>query len=265
MIAGLEHLKSKLDLAKYMQDILIERATDGGGITDNDNLYYSRLREYFLSDPELKSFIPKWIRTIRSIDQFWQFIKREHSTYAERSTFIWSELNGLLEYLESNRSLPSEKNISELLQKFDSDNIHFAWRKALERMDTDPEGAITMARTILESVCKHILDAKGIEYKAAKIEFSELYKLTAKELNLAPDQHAEKVFKQILGGCSAIVNGLGTLRNKLGDAHGKGRSPVKPSVRHAEFAVNLAGTTALFLIQTYKAKENNKVSQSDAT
>jgi hypothetical protein len=63
------------------------------------------------------------------------------------------------------------------------------------------------------------------------------------------------VSKQILGGCSAIVNGLGTLRNKLGDAHGKGASPVKPSARHAELAVNLAGTTALFLIQTYEANK----------
>ncbi len=109
MIAGLEHLKSNLDLANFMQDILIGHVAGGGGITDNDNFYYSQLREYFLSDPELKSFIPKWIRTSRSIDQFGQFIKRKYRTYAERSTFIWSELNGLLEYLESNRSLPSEK------------------------------------------------------------------------------------------------------------------------------------------------------------
>ncbi|WP_420196198.1 abortive infection family protein [Idiomarina xiamenensis] len=75
--------------------------------------------------------------------------------------------------------------------------------------------------------------------------------MTAKELNLSPDQHNEQIFKQILGGCSGIVNGLGTLRNKLGDAHGKGKLPVKPQARHAELAVNLAGSMTLFLISTH--------------
>ncbi|HCG8650235.1 TPA: abortive infection family protein [Vibrio parahaemolyticus] len=70
---------------------------------------------------------------------------------------------------------------------------------------------------------------------------------------MAPEQHNESIFKQILGGCSGIVNGLGTLRNKLGDAHGQGKRPVKPQARHAELAVNLAGTMSLFLISTYEA------------
>ena len=118
---------------------------------------------------------------------------------------------------------------------------------------SDPEGAITISRSMLESVCKHILDDKRVSYNSSSIELSELYKLTAKELNLAHEQHTEQVFKQILGGCSGIVNGLGTLRNKLGDAHGQGKLPVKPQARHAELAVNLAGSMALFLISTYSS------------
>ena len=74
--------------------------------------------------------------------------------------------------------------------------------------------------------------------------------MASKELNMAPEQHSEQIFKQILGGCSAIVNGLGSLRNKHGDAHGKSHISVKPSVRHAELAVNLSGSMALFLIET---------------
>ncbi len=248
MIAGLEHLKSDFDRAEYMQIILVDRATGGSG----EYFQYVLLREYFIANPELNNFIPRWIRMNRNLDQFWQFIKNEFNTYAERRKFIYEELNELLEFLESKHALPPEKNISELLKKFDSQGIHFAWRKALERRVTDPEGAITIARTILESVCKHILNAKGVEYDEFKIELSELYKATAKELNLAPEQHTEQVFRQILGGCSAIINGLGTLRNRLGDAHGKGPLPIKPSPRHAELAVNLAGTMALFLVQTYE-------------
>ena len=52
-----------------------------------------------------------------------------------------------------------------------------------------------------------------------------------------------------------INNGLGTLRNKHGDAHRAGSRSIKPKPRHAELAVNLAGTMAIFLVQTY---ESNK-------
>jgi hypothetical protein len=45
------------------------------------------------------------------------------------------------------------------------------------------------------------------------------------------------------------------LRNKIGDAHGKGGKPVKPSPRHAALAVNLAGTMATFLVETWLAKK----------
>jgi len=98
------------------------------------------------------------------------------------------------------------------------------------------------------------LDKKGIEYNSAKLEISDLYKMAAKELNMAPEQHSEQIFKQILGGCSAIVNGLGSLRNKHGDAHGKSNKAIKPSLRHAELAVNLSGSMALFLIETLEQK-----------
>ncbi|KPL95406.1 abortive infection family protein [Vibrio splendidus] len=37
----------------------------------------------------------------------------------------------------------------------------------------------------------------------------------------------EQVFKQILGGCSGVVHGLGTFRNKHGDTHGDKPKSVK--------------------------------------
>jgi len=129
-------------------------------------------------------------------------------------------------------------------------------RETLERKTSDPEGAITISRTILESVCKHILDEVGIEYNSNNVDLPELYKKTAKTLNLSPSQHTEGIFKQILGGCSGIINGLGSLRNRLGDAHGKGKAQVKPAPRHAELAVNLSGAMALYLLKTFKANQN---------
>jgi len=107
--------------------------------------------------------------------------------------------------------------------------------------------------TRLDSVCKHILDEAGISH-SDKDELPKLYYETAKQLNLAPEQHQEKVFKQILGGCQSVIQGLGTLRNKLSDAHGKGKQAIKPSPRHAALAVNLAGSMAAFLVATWEER-----------
>jgi chemotaxis receptor (MCP) glutamine deamidase CheD len=82
-----------------------------------------------------------------------------------------------------------------------------------------------------------------------------LYALVAKELNLAPANHEEKIFKQILGSCVSVVTGLGSLRNKIGDAHGKGIQYVKSGERYAELAVNLGGAMASFLIATFEARK----------
>ena len=124
------------------------------------------------------------------------------------------------------------------------------WDKALERRTTDPEGAITIARTLIETTCKYILDNLCIKYEDS-YDLPKLYALTATQLNLAPQNHQEEIFKQILGGCQSVINGLGSLRNKIGDAHGKGLRHVKPHERHAKLAVNLAGTLSSFLIETF--------------
>ncbi|WP_119396553.1 abortive infection family protein [Salinibius halmophilus] len=249
MSSDLDFLISPFERAEYLQSMLLSHST--GGVASNDD--YQVVRQELISNPNYSELVPRWLKTTRNLDQFWQFIKNKFSTYAERRQFLYDELNPLLEFLETKQTLPAAKSIDEILSKFDSDGIHFAWQKALERKTQDPAGAITISRSILESVCKNILHGLNVDFNETNIELSELYKLTANELNLSPDQHTEKVFKQILGGCSGIVNGLGTLRNKHGDAHGAGPSSYKAKPRHAELAVNLAGTMAIFLIQTYEA------------
>lgn len=41
-----------------------------------------------------------------------------------------------------------------------------------------------------------------------------LYRKLSEVLKLAPDDHTEQVFKQILGSCQSVVESLGALRNK---------------------------------------------------
>ena len=227
--------------------MLISLST-GGNADDSE---YQVLRQYFINNDDMKLIIPIWVKRNRDLGQFWQFIKYKFTTYAERRTFIWSEFSPLLEYLEKGGKVPSDKPISEILKRFNSESVQLIWSKALDRRQSDPEGAITAARTLLETICKHILDEKSIVYES-DTDLPKLYHFVSRELNLSPSQYTEDVFKQILGGCSSIVNGLGTLRNRLGDAHGQGKKPVRPAARHAELAVNLAGSVALYLIETWE-------------
>ena len=74
--------------------------------------------------------------------------------------------------------------------------MHDAWKKALDRRTSDPEGAITAAKTLLETVCKHIIDEVGKTY-GDNDDLPKLYHIAAECLNLAPTQHTEPVFKSI--------------------------------------------------------------------
>ena len=139
------------------------------------------------------------------------------------------------------------------MQKFDVVYVKDSWSKVLSRRDSDPEGAITSARTLVESMYKHILDEAKVSYDDT-VDLPKLYRQTAEVLNLALSQHTEQVFKQILGGCTSVVEGLGSLRNRLSDAHGKGRAGVKPASRHAELAVNLSGALVKYLLATWEAR-----------
>lgn len=175
---------------------------------------------------------------------------------------IYKEFQAIVARLEKVAVSPSDDIVSATIENYDSRYVQEVWLRALERRNEDPEAAITAARTLLESTCKHILDDLGESYED-RFDLPKLYRLTAEQLNLAPSQHTEQIFKQILGGCQAVVEGLGAVRNRLSDAHGKGRRPVKPAPRHAELAVNLAGTMATFLIQTWEKKKTGDGEQSN--
>lgn len=247
-----------VEKAEAFQNLLVARAT---GSLERPNDYVA-LRTTLVGDARLKAHLPEFVRTCRSLDQFWQHIKQKFDNYADRRKYLYDEFRPLFEHLERGQN-PSVHNIDDVLRRFDAEYVHVAWAKALDRRDADPEGAITAARTLLESVCKHILDDLTVAHDEG-LELPKLYKLMAKHLRLAPEQHTEEVFKQILGGCASVVEGLGSVRNKLSDAHGRGRIHAKPAARHAELAVNLAGALSVFLVTTAAARKES-ISELEAT
>jgi hypothetical protein len=128
----------------------------------------------------------------------------------------------------------------------------------ITRMETaienDPELAIGTAKELVETACKTVLEATGIEINK-KWDLPHLVKETAKHLKVTPDAvrasaaGAESI-RRVLGSLGSIVSGVAELRNSYGTGHGKaGGGGLGP--RHARLVVGAASTLAVFLFETY--------------
>ena len=237
--------KELLEQVIMLQDILVARST---GCENRNISNYPTLRENLLKS-YISSRVPDFVKRYRDLEMYWQFIKYKFPSYAERRAFLRESFESLVAELENLNNRQVE-NITPVSLTGASALNEF-WARANNRVNDDPEGAITLARTIVESTCKFILDELGIVY-SEKDDLPKLYSTCSKGLNLAPSNHSLEPIKQILGGATTLVNGIGTLRNKLSDAHGQSpRMQVKPSPRHAKLAVNTAGAISEFLLETH--------------
>jgi hypothetical protein len=239
--------------ALTLQELLVSHATGG----KENNSVYVLLRREFMEQATTRDLLPAFVQSCRTLSAFWGWIKLQAGQWEPRRVLIRTSFAPLLDYLEERHAAPADKDISEVLESFDAEGVHRVWVKALERRRSDPEGAITSAKSLLETVCKHILDDLFKPY-GENDDLPKLYHTVAETLALAPSQQTEPTFKAILGSCQNVVNSLGALRNKIGDAHGKGSRPIRPSARHAALAVNLAGGMATFLVETYVERKGRK-------
>lgn len=246
---------AKYDNALKLRSIIVKHGT-GGEMSD---IEYRLLRAEFFDDPRLRQYLPEFVRENVDGSGIWIYLKDFHTgsgAYAARRKHVQEQFKPLIKAL-TEQPHPSDADITNAISRYDADGVSAAWQKAIDRRATDPEGAITAARTLMEEVCKHILEDANVTAQS-KWDLPKLYSEAAKVMSLAPSQHSEDAFKRILGGSSSVVEGLGTLRNRVSDAHGGGRKRVRPSARHASFAVNIAGTTAMFLIETFKEKRSRE-------
>lgn len=230
---------------------LIALCEGGGKMND---AVYRLLRREFMADSSASNLVPQFVRTAQDTGAMWAFLKDQAAQWEPRRQFVREQFGPLIDFLETSGA-PADAIVTDTLERFDAKGITDAWSKALARREVDPAGAITAARTLLETVCKHLLeDDDGNAAYGPNDDLPKLYRMASERLNLAPSQHSEDAFKRILGSAASIVEGLGTLRNKAGDAHATGRKQVKVAARHAALAVNMAGSMALFLIETANAR-----------
>jgi hypothetical protein len=243
---------SKLEQARALE--ALATAVAAGRKTPQDVRYYISLRDALRSDSLVWENLPPFIRVCRTTGHFWAFIKSKFPTYHERRVFISSEFLRTFDLLERQPG-PADAAVGDALSNLSNEAVTKTWHKALARVEADPEGAITLARTLLESTLKLILERHSVDYVDTS-DLNDLYAKSAKLLSLAPSDHEAEPIRRILGSLQNLVNGLGTLRNRLSDAHGRGEKvPARPSPRHARLAVNSAGAAAAFLCETCLQRE----------
>ena len=228
------------------QEMIINAATG----TETHPALYENSRNNILSEPLIRNHIPEFVISCRDLKRYWAFIKNQSSTYQGRREFIWGKLDPILTYLENDSFEPIGIEIQDVLTELNIPVISGIWKKALERKNDDPDGAITSAKSLLETVCKHILDEHGENYSASD-DMPKLYKKAAKILNIGIDPKINQILLKIFSGCTSVIIGVTELRNKFGDAHGKGKKHIKTDEKFTSLAIGLAGSMTVFLVKTH--------------
>jgi hypothetical protein len=129
---------------------------------------------------------------------------------------------------------------------------HEDFERAMSHIEADPEQAMGSASSILESICKGILERLQTALPKDQT-LKSLVKATYGAMNLSPESHADPDIKQILGGIANAAVGIGVIRTKHSSFHGRTDTQKKYrlTARHARLAVGSAAVLGCFLIETY--------------
>ncbi len=129
---------------------------------------------------------------------------------------------------------------------------------AIERaLESVPDFAFDLSKTLVESVCKTVLADLG-EVVEPNWDAPRLLRETTNHLNLLPYNHPEpamarRSIEKTIRGMLQTIQGLCELRNRYGmAAHGRDAFAARLDVRQATLAAQAADTVAAFLYRTHR-------------
>lgn len=145
------------------------------------------------------------------------------------------------------------------------DTVQVEVARAIQNATDDPEDSVTAACSLVEAVCRSILVEMSLPFPAKK-DLDGLLRAIQEPLGLSPGRtdlppEIEQDVRQILGGLTSTLKGVGALRTHGGDAHGREKGFRRIDARIARLAVNAASSAALFLIETWERKERRALPQ----
>lgn len=199
----------------------------------------------FINDPERHTAVVEYLNRRLSLDGF-KLVQRQH---------------GRMKLVEvgQEEALPLI-TLGGQLASIGFDTAKRDLDRALANSCTDPEDAVTAACSMVESVCRSILNELG-EPLPRKKDVQSLYNALKKPLGLSPDRSDIPTpiagdVRQVLSGLITVTAGIGSLRTHGGDAHGRERGSTRlVDERIARLSIHAASTLALFLIETWQRKK----------
>ena len=148
-----------------------------------------------------------------------------------------------------------ESMLSSMTRGQPIETIQREWDRAILSINNDPADALTAASSMIEATFKFILHDAGVPFPS-KQDIQGLSKTVYPLLDISPEREADADFRTLFQSTISIVQSLGTIRTKIGDAHGASPSRAEPTEKHARLATNMAGALCLFLLETYIERKN---------
>ena len=155
--------------------------------------------------------------------------------------------------LPSKQQSPIEA-IRLLASSFDLPALHVEIDRLSHAAEDDPSLAVGTAKEMLETICKTILEDRGVPSQGQ--DLPQLVRAVAKELSLLPENIPDRakgseVIRRMLSNLNQVSQGIAELRNLYGTGHGRDGRFIGIQPRHAKLAVGAAATLGMFLMETH--------------
>lgn len=234
---------SNRTFAEFFADLDVEIDPEGTGLSQA-----KRLRSFFRS-----ASTAECARVLHALLEYrGQQNGDDQRASIDKYRAIVSRLEGVVAPLNPAPVAPDVLTLAYVRELSDKAERRFA--------ASDLEGAITVARTLVEAVLEQLelrLTGQSGSYAG---DLQRQYKEVAKVLRIDDkDDQFDEGFKQIARGLVQIVNGLAAIRNMASDGHAR---QMQPQARHARVAVNSAKTVANFLVEVYLAERTGQTAST---
>ena len=197
-------------------------------------------------------------KLLRALMDEWDQVRRPDAdqtslSLAERCYKILSEIT----------AQASDGGIGERLRKtgFTSDYLDEQRALLWEKARTHPTATIGIAKELIESCCKTILEENNVQYSKDD-DFPKLVDKTQTALTINPREVSKEVpdhksVRALLGSLASAARHLAELRNSCGIGHGKAASYTGLSKRHANLAAGASLTLVDYLWATHLERSSN--------
>ncbi|MFC6040130.1 abortive infection family protein [Paenisporosarcina macmurdoensis] len=242
----------------------------------NNNNYSANYYNEFVSDKDLRQcliimrklakeegkVLSEELTNCRTVEEFIDQMYLMNDAFMDSMVGVSNLFNEYSNYLEDNMyhveivkiecDVPVDLTYQNIVRDLNNCDKRIA--------DKDYSGAITSAKTLVEGVCKEILNILGEDISVENYNLPKLFNHLSKHLNLdSSNKSFEKSLKEITTGLTKVIQGLAEVRNLSSDSHSK---TVNPSFHHAVLAVNSAKTVTSFLFHTYEYQKEKGILQT---